>query len=173
MPAHGKALIKTDLAVATPLDRADEAKTVVDDIAATAEDIAASHLEFEDTTYTFANVEKSSVDYLSYDGSDSSFFTGLGLLPSTSAKEYTADEHEVKKSQVDRLDADVLFIHFPDGREQVAMDRERKRLSPTEFSPRPLALESIETLPASAADRLIGVRDDSHRLQPHQRFQCQ
>lgn len=101
-------------AVATALDRADEAKTVVDDIAATAEDIAASHLEFEDTTYTFANVEKSSVDYLSYDGSDSSFFTGLGLLPSTSAKEYTAEEHEVKKSQVDRLDADVLFIHFPD-----------------------------------------------------------
>ncbi|WP_171007097.1 ABC transporter substrate-binding protein [Brevibacterium sp. 2SA] len=101
-------------AVATALDRADAAKTVVDDIAASAEDIASSHLEFEDTTYTFANVEKSSVDYLSYDGSDSSFFTGLGLLPSTSAKEYTAEEHEVKKSQIDSLDADVLFIHFPD-----------------------------------------------------------
>ncbi len=100
-------------AVATALDRADEAKTVVIDVDAHAPDIADSHLEFEDTTYTLADVQKSSIDYLSYDGSDDSFFTGLGLLSAPAAAKYTAAKHTVKKSKVDTLDADVLFIHFP------------------------------------------------------------
>ena len=86
---------------------------VVGDVDAQAADIAGSHLEFEDTTYTLADVQKSSIDYLSYDGSDDSFFTGLGLLSAPAAAKYTAAKHSVKKSKVDTLDADVLFIHFP------------------------------------------------------------
>ena len=45
-------------AVATALDAADEAKQVVGDITTEAEDIAGRHLEFEDTTYTVADVQK-------------------------------------------------------------------------------------------------------------------
>ncbi|KZE21601.1 ABC transporter substrate-binding protein [Brevibacterium casei] len=91
-------------AVATALDTADKAKQVVGDITT----------EAEDTTYTVADVQKSSIDYLSYDGSDDSFFSGLGLLPASAASSYSAEEHSVKKAKVDDLDADVLLIHFPD-----------------------------------------------------------
>ncbi|EKU46628.1 ABC transporter substrate-binding protein [Brevibacterium casei] len=101
-------------AVATALDTADKAKQVVGDITTEAEDIAGRHLEFEDTTYTVADVQKSSIDYLSYDGSDDSFFSGLGLLPAPEAASYSAEEHSVKKAKVDDLDADVLLIRFPD-----------------------------------------------------------
>lgn len=109
-------------AVATALGRASEAKQVVGDITAEAADIADGHLEFEDTTYTLADVQKSSIDYLSYDGSDDSFFTSLGLLRAPTASSYSADEHTVKKSAVDDLDADVLFIHFPETSESL-LDR--------------------------------------------------
>ncbi len=101
-------------AVATALDEAAAAKRAVSDIKAETKDIASSHLEFEDTRYTLADVQKNSIDYLSYDGSDDSFFTDLGLLTAAEASQYSAEKHSVRKAEVDTLDADVLFIHFPD-----------------------------------------------------------
>lgn len=102
-------------AIATALNQAKNASAVVNDVTQKTEDVAAHHLELEDTTYAVADVKKSSIDYLSYDGTDDSLFTGLGLLPDAAAKKYSSDKHSVTKSNVDDLDADILLIHFPAG----------------------------------------------------------
>lgn len=101
-------------AVATALDKAEEAASTVDDIKAGADEVAAHHLEFEDTTYALADVRADSIDYLSNSSSDDSFFTGIGMFPDSTAENYTAEKHSVTKPQIDQLDADVLLIHFPD-----------------------------------------------------------
>ncbi|WP_350269875.1 ABC transporter substrate-binding protein [Brevibacterium sp. CBA3109] len=101
-------------AVATALNKAKEAESSVNDINAEAEEVAAHHLEFEDTTYARADVTADSIDYLSYSGSDDSFFTGIGMFQNSAAEDYSAKKHSVTKPQVDQLDADVLLIHFPD-----------------------------------------------------------
>lgn len=101
-------------AVATALNRADEAQAAVDKVTGRAEDVASHHLEFEDTTYALADVRKDSIDYLSFKGSDSSFFERLGLSPDSAAQEYSAKKHSVTKDEIDDLDADILLIHFPD-----------------------------------------------------------
>lgn len=101
-------------AVATALNRADEAKSAVSKVTDRAEDVASHHLEFEDTTYALADVRKDSIDYLSFEGSDTSFFDSLGLFPDSAAQEYSAKKHSVTKDEVVDLDADILLIHFPD-----------------------------------------------------------
>lgn len=101
-------------AIATALNKADEAKTVAGDITTKAKDVASSHLEFEDTTFTLADVREDSIDYLSYPGTDQSFFTGIGMLPAAKAEKYSAKKHSVSKKKVENLNADVLLIHFPD-----------------------------------------------------------
>lgn len=101
-------------AVATALNKPDEARQVVADISSEAKSTAEGHLEFADTTYTLADVRRSSIDYLSYSGSDTSFFDSIGMLPTADAEHYTEAKHTVKRSTVDDLDGDVLLIHFPD-----------------------------------------------------------
>lgn len=101
-------------AVATALNKAKEAEEVVHDVTGQADEVAAHHLEFEDTTYALADVKAESIDYLSYTGSDDSFFTGIGMFQDSAAEDYSAKKHSVTKPQVDQLDADVLLIHFPD-----------------------------------------------------------
>lgn len=101
-------------AVATALNKAKKAESTVKDITAKAEEVAAHHLEFEDTTYALADVRAKSIDYLSYSGSDDSFFTGIGMFQDSTAKDHSAKKHSVTKPQIDQLDADVLLIHFPD-----------------------------------------------------------
>lgn len=99
--------------VATALNKAQEAEKVVDDLTGQSEDVAPHHLEFEDTTYALADVKAESIDYLSYAGSDDSFFTGIGMFEDSAAEDYSAKKHSVTKPQIDQLDADVLLIHFP------------------------------------------------------------
>lgn len=100
-------------AVATALNKAKEAEEVVHDVTGQADEVAARHLEFEDTTYALADVKAESIDYLSYAGSDDSFFTGIGMLQDSTAEDYSAKKHSVTKPKIDQLDADVLLIHFP------------------------------------------------------------
>lgn len=100
-------------AVATALNKGQEAQEVVEDVTGQSEKAADHHLEFEDTTYALADVKAESIDYLSYAGSDDSFFTGIGMLQDSAAQDYSAQKHSVTKPQVDQLDADVLLIHFP------------------------------------------------------------
>lgn len=102
------------VAIATALNRAKEAKDVVSKVNTQAEDVGSHHLEFEDTTYALVDVKATSVDYLSYAGSDDSFFTGIGLLPDSESQEFSPADHSVTKAEIDKLDADVLLIHFPD-----------------------------------------------------------
>lgn len=101
-------------AIATALNKVTEAKDAVHEITDEAHEVASHHLEFEDTTYALADVKADSIDYLSYSGSDDSFFTSIGMFPDSEAEDFSADEHSVSKPQVDKLDADVLLIHFPD-----------------------------------------------------------
>lgn len=107
-------------AIATALNRVKEAKDVVSNVTTQAEDVGSHHLEFEDTTYALADVKTDSVDYLSYAGSDDSFFTGIGMFPDAEAQDFSPAEHSVKKPQIDKLDADVLLIHFPDNDDEKA-----------------------------------------------------
>lgn len=100
-------------AVATALNKGQEAESSVSDVTAHSEEVAGHHLEFEDTTYALADVRAESIDYLSYAGSDDSFFTGIGMFQDSAAKDYSAKKHSVTKPQIDQLDADVLLIHFP------------------------------------------------------------
>ncbi|WP_349885121.1 ABC transporter substrate-binding protein [Microbacterium sp. WHRI 7836] len=102
---------------ATALGRSDQAKEVIDSIAADFDAAAAAHPEFAGTTFTYAVIHPEQITYISYEGSDVTFFTKLGLALPERATDFSATSAAVSRENLDLLDADILLMGYPFGDE--------------------------------------------------------
>src|SRR5699024_4361676 len=104
-------------AAAEALDRRAQAEEVEESVADEFAAVKKKHPEFADTTFTYANVHPDQISYESYKGADNSFFLNLGFTLPEQANEFSADDLALSKENIDKLDADVLFVAYPFGDE--------------------------------------------------------
>lgn len=102
---------------AAALGRSDQAKDVIDGIAADFATAAAANPELAGTTFTYAVIHPEQITYISYEGSDVTFFTKLGLTLPERASDFSATSAAVSRENLDLLDADILLMGYPFGDE--------------------------------------------------------
>ncbi|MFT4135369.1 ABC transporter substrate-binding protein [Microbacterium sp.] len=107
---------RTEVA-ATALGLSDEGDEVIANVAAQFEEAAAAHPEFAGKTFTYAVIHPDQITYISYAGSDVSFFTDLGFVLPDTAEQFSEADSAVSRENVDLLDADVLLVGYPFGDE--------------------------------------------------------
>ncbi|WP_066582509.1 ABC transporter substrate-binding protein [Cellulomonas timonensis] len=101
----------------TALGVPEEAQSVIDGVAQQFDAAAAEHPEFAGTSFTYAVIHPEQVTYISYEGSDVTFFTRLGLTLPETASQFSASSAAVSRENLDLLDADVLLVGYPFGDE--------------------------------------------------------
>lgn len=96
-----------------------EAERIVADVDTAFETAAANHPEWQGKTLTYAVMHLSQISYVSYVGSDVSFFTDLGFVLPPTAAEFSDANNTVSVENMDMLDADVLLVGYPFGDEGI------------------------------------------------------
>lgn len=104
-------------AAAAALDRKPQAKEIIDGVAEDFATAAKEHPEFAGKSFTYAVIHPEQITYISYKGSDVSFFTKLGFTLPPRAAEFSETNASVGRENLDRLDADVLLVGYPFGKE--------------------------------------------------------
>lgn len=95
------------------------AEKVVADVERGFSDAAAAHPAWAGKTLTYAVMHPSQISYVTYRGSDVTFFTDLGFaLPKTAAT-FSDGKNAVSVENIDHLDADVLLVGYPFGDEGI------------------------------------------------------
>lgn len=102
---------------AVALGRSDRAKEVIGGIAAEFDAAAAANPELAGTTFTYAVIHPEQITYISYEGSDVTFFTKLGLTLPKRAADFSETSAAVSRENLDLLDADILLMGYPFGDE--------------------------------------------------------
>lgn len=97
-------------------DRAEQVVADVESDFAAARD---AHPEWAGKTLTYAVMHPAQVSYVSYLGSDVSFFTDLGFTLPDEASRFSDEDNAVSIENLDLLDADVLFVGYPFGDEGI------------------------------------------------------
>lgn len=97
----------------------DRAEQVVADVEQAFTDAATAHPEWQGTSLTYAVMHPSQISYVTYEGSDVSFFTELGFVLPEQASTFTDANNAVSIENIDMLDADVLLVGYPFGNEGI------------------------------------------------------
>lgn len=121
---------------------------VFDQVDAAFAEARAAHPEFEGATYTYAVLHPEQITYISYEGSDTTFFDRLGFTLPATASEFTEATASVSRENLDLLDADVLLIGYPFADEGI--------MTQTELESSPL----FQQIPAVAGGHYAVVGDD-------------
>lgn len=95
------------------------AQQVVGDVDAAFAEAAATHPEWQGQTLTYAVMHPSQISYVTYDGSDVSFFTDLGFVLPAAASDFSDASNSVSIENIDVLDSDVLLVGYPFGDEGI------------------------------------------------------
>ncbi|KAM9866929.1 hypothetical protein ACIFOC_00250 [Leucobacter aridicollis] len=78
-----------------------------------------SHPEWQGATLTYSVMHPSQISYVTYEGSDVSFFTDLGFVLPEQASEFSDANNAVSIENIDMLEADVLLVGYPFGDEGI------------------------------------------------------
>ncbi|GEM00352.1 ABC transporter substrate-binding protein [Cellulomonas terrae] len=100
---------------AEALGLSDEGAAVVDGVQKAFADARAAHPQLEGKSCTYAVVHPDQITYVPPAGSDVSFFTDLGLVPSEAAAQVDETDRVVSTEDLGLLDADVLLVGYPFG----------------------------------------------------------
>lgn len=97
----------------------ERAEEVVSEVEAAFSDAAAAHPEWQGKSLTYVVMHPSQISYVTYEGSDVSFFTDLGFVLPPNAAEFADENNAVSIENIDMLDSDVLLVGYPFGEEGV------------------------------------------------------
>ena len=97
----------------------DEAQAVVDEVTADFAAVAEAHPAWAGKTLTYSVMHPGGISYITYKGSDVTFFTDLGFTLPPQAADYTGDDNTVSVENIDALEADVLLVGYPFGDEGI------------------------------------------------------
>lgn len=95
----------------------EEAQAVIDEVAQAFVDARTANPAFEGLSYTYAVIHPEQISYISYEGSNISFFADLGFVLPETASQFSETEGTVSKENLDLLEADVLLVGYPFGDE--------------------------------------------------------
>lgn len=95
----------------------DEAAAVIAGVEQAFIDARAANPAFEGLSYTYAVIHPEQISYISYKGSNISFFADLGFVLPETASQFSETDGTVSKENLDLLDADVLLVGYPFGDE--------------------------------------------------------
>lgn len=97
----------------------ERAEEVVAGVEGAFTDAAAAHPEWQGKTLTYVVMHPSQISYVTYEGSDVSFFTDLGFVLPENAAKFADENNAVSIENIDMLDSDVLLVGYPFGDEGV------------------------------------------------------
>ncbi|MGO2140008.1 MAG: ABC transporter substrate-binding protein [Leucobacter sp.] len=97
----------------------DRAAEVVADVEGAFAAASEAHPKWQGATLTYAVMHPSQISYVTYEGSDVSFFTDLGFVLPEQASKFSDANNAVSIENIDMLDADVLLVGYPFGDEGI------------------------------------------------------